>query len=135
MEELRCDSQAGGLPAGRRESGRLLATNTRPRHEERVNQYWLERGIETFLPCHRVRRRWSDRRKELWQPLFPSYVLVRIDAVQRGRAVQAPGFLWFVRGVGGAIAVDDSELEAICRALGSGLEYDSFPGAQLGDEV
>lgn len=135
MEEVPFDTEVRGVPTAAMGRDPWLAAYTRPRHEEKVKQYWIERGIETFLPCRRVWRRWSDRRRELSVPLFPSYVFVRIGAAERARAVQAPGFLWFVRGVGGPVSVDESELEAVRRLLASGLEYDPLPAAQLGDEV
>ena len=112
-----------------------LAAYTRPRHEEKVKQYCEERGIEVFLPCYRTWRRWSDRKKQLSLPLFPSYLFVRPQGEQRQRAVQAPGFLWFVHNRSGTVRVDAGELGAIRALLSSGLEFDPLPVAQLGDEV
>jgi transcription antitermination factor NusG len=113
-----------------------LAAYTRPRHEEKVKQYCDERGIETFLPCHQSWRRWSDRRKLLQMPLFPSYVFLRPQLQQqRQRAVQAPGFLWFVHNSEGPITVDQHELAAIRVALGNGLKLDPLPNIAVGDAV
>lgn len=112
-----------------------LAAYTRPRCEERVRRYCDDRGIETFLPTHQSWRRWSDRKKLLHLPLFPSYVFVRPDESQRPRANQAPGFLWFVHDRRGPVHVAETELAALRRVLASGLEFDPLPDARVGDEV
>src|SRR3989338_8202181 len=36
-------------------------------------------GVETFLPTSMERRLWSDRIKQLEQPLFPGYLFVRLS--------------------------------------------------------
>lgn len=112
-----------------------MAAYTRSRHEEKVKQHCEQRGIEVFLPTRQSWRRWSDRKKLLHLPLFPSYVFIRADEVERRRAVQAPGFLWYVHDVRGPLRVDGGELAAIRRLLASGLEFDPLPGAEVGDEV
>ncbi len=114
---------------------RWLAAYTRPKHECCVRQYCQEREIETFLPTYRSWRRWSDRRKLLELPLFPSYIFIRVDEMQRHRAVQAPGFLWFVQQQGRPVEVNEAELSAVRQLLVSGLEYDPLPEVQLGDEI
>lgn len=136
VEESPCDSQAGGLSACEgQDEACWLAAYTRPRHEDKVSRYCAERGMEVFLPSHRAWRAWSDRKKLLFLPLFPSYVFMRLSASQRLRALQAPGLLWFVRNQAGPVRVSARELDAIRRLLESGLAFDPLPGVQLGDEV
>lgn len=112
-----------------------LAAYTRPRHEHKVEDYFRQREWEVFWPTVRVRRAWSDRHKEVAAPLFPSYVFVRLTEAERRRAVQAPGFLWFVRNERGPAPVAAEELAAIERLLASGWRFDPLPAARLGDEV
>ncbi|MHB8736505.1 MAG: transcription termination/antitermination NusG family protein [Terriglobales bacterium] len=112
-----------------------LAAYTRPRHEVQVKRFWEESGLRVFLPTYHTWRQWSDRRQRLELPLFPSYVFVCMDLVQRQQAVLAPGFLWFVHDQHGPVRVDTQELEAVRTALASGLEYDAVPTSEIGDEV
>ena len=112
-----------------------LVAYTRPRHEQQVRQYCEERGMEVFLPCHWTWRRWSDRRKRLLMPLFASYVFLRVDERQRQSALQAPGMLWFIHNRFGPVRVNEDEIAAIRRLLDSGLAFDPFPLAQVGEEV
>ncbi len=112
-----------------------LAAYTRARFEEKFRSYCEAQGIEAFLPSYLSWRRWSDRKKLLHLPLFPSYVFVRVGEGERRGAVRAPGFLWFVRNHSGPVQVEEGELEAVRRVLTSGLAYDPLPDAQLGDDV
>jgi hypothetical protein len=48
---------------------------TKPRHE-RTAVYSLQKaGIGSFLPLTKKLRIWSDRKKYVEEPLFPSYLL------------------------------------------------------------
>ena len=116
-------------------TGIKLIPHFRSHYEHKVRDYYQQRGWEVFLPTYRSWRRWSDRRKLLDLPLFPSYVFVRLREADRYRAVQAPGFLWFVTQEGQPAIVDHQELQAIRLALNSGLQYDPLPTLHLGDEV
>ncbi len=112
-----------------------FAAYTRPRHEHKVECYFRQRDWEVFWPTVRSWRQWSDRRQAVAAPLFPSYVFVRLGDAERRRAVQAPGFLWFVRNARGPAPVAPEELAAVERLLASGWRFDPLPAARLGDEV
>ena len=133
--ESLCDSQAGGVLAEVESGPPWLVAYTRPRFEAKVETFCEERGIEVFLPCYQSWRRWSDRKKLLRLPLFPSYVFIRPDPVQRQRAAQAPGLLWFVHNRQKLVYPADDEISAIRRLLVSGWAFDPLPNVKVGGEV
>ncbi len=49
------------------------------RQEKAAHSEILGLGIESFLPTSPIRRLWSDRIKQLEQPLFPGYLFIRLD--------------------------------------------------------
>lgn len=51
---------------------------TKSNCEKKVNELLLKKGIEVYCPLNKVYRQWSDRRKQLSVPLFPSYVFVNV---------------------------------------------------------
>ena len=51
----------------------------RSRHEKKVHQLLLEKGVESSLPLIKTTRKWSDRKKIVKIPLFRGYVFVRIE--------------------------------------------------------
>ena len=48
-----------------------FALFVRPNHEKNVSYVLEQKGIENLLPLYRVRKKWSDRYKEVDLPLFP----------------------------------------------------------------
>ena len=55
------------------------AVYVRSRHEKKVHQFLLEKGVESSLPLINTTRQWSDRKKKVEIPLFRGYVFVKID--------------------------------------------------------
>ena len=51
---------------------------TKSNCEKKVNELLYKKGIEAYCPLNKVYRQWSDRRKQLSVPLFPSYVFVNV---------------------------------------------------------
>ena len=70
---------------------RWFAIRTAPRWEVRASSELSQRGLETYLPLCRVKRRWSDRTKIIDQPLFPGYLFGRFQTADRILVLQAPG--------------------------------------------
>jgi transcription antitermination factor NusG len=72
------------------------AIYTRPRWEKKVNTLLEAKGIESYCPLNRVRRKWSDRIKTIEEPLFKSYVFVKIDEEGRTNVRMTDGVINFV---------------------------------------
>lgn len=80
-------------------------------------------------------RRWSDRVKEVDQPLFPGYLFCRFDLHNRGPVLMTPGIQQIV-GIGRTpMPVEESEMESIRQALASGLPSQPWPYLELGQRV
>jgi transcription antitermination factor NusG len=93
------------------------------------------KGFEEFLPLYQSRRRWSDRFKWVELPLFPGYVLCRLNPEYRLPILTIPGVLHFV-GLGRVpVPIDDTEVAAIRRAVQSGLPVEPWSFLQVGHRV
>ncbi len=62
------------------ESGYWYVLYVRSRQERKVHQLLLEQEMESFLPIVKTISQWSDRKKTILKPLFPSYVFVKINS-------------------------------------------------------
>jgi transcription antitermination factor NusG len=111
------------------------AIYTRHQHEKSVAQSLTGRGFETFLPTYTTVRGWTDRKKMLSLPLFPCYVFVRTNLQRRSEVVSTPSVHSMVMFAGRPAPVPDLELEAIRRAVESGLPVVPHPFLQCGDWV
>jgi transcription antitermination factor NusG len=94
-----------------------FAIYSRPRWEKKVNQLLTEKGIESYCPLNKVRRRWSDRMKVVEEPLFKSYVFVKVSDDDRTGVRMTPGVINFVYWEGKPAVIREKEINAIKRFL------------------
>jgi transcription antitermination factor NusG len=55
------------------------AVYTKPRWEKKVAETLTKQSIENYCPLNKVLRQWHDRKKIVHEPLFTSYVFVRVE--------------------------------------------------------
>ncbi|MBC7874287.1 MAG: UpxY family transcription antiterminator [Ferruginibacter sp.] len=94
-----------------------LAVYTRPRWEKKVNQLLIEKGLESYCPLNKVRRKWSDRVKVVEEPLFKSYVFVKVNEKDRSTVRMTNGAINFVYWNGKPAVIKEKEIIAIRRFL------------------
>ncbi|OSZ80912.1 antitermination protein NusG [Chitinophagaceae bacterium IBVUCB2] len=94
-----------------------LAVYTRPRWEKKVNQLLQEKGVESYCPLNKVRRKWSDRVKVVEEPLFKSYVFVKVSDGDRAAVRMTAGAINFVYWDGKPAIIKEKEINAIKRFL------------------
>ncbi|MCX7832690.1 MAG: UpxY family transcription antiterminator, partial [Ignavibacteria bacterium] len=74
---------------------------TKPRNEKKVYQQIISKDIEVFLPLLQTVRIWSDRKKKIFVPLFPSYLFIHGNEDERLKAIQgtigAIGYLMYMK--------------------------------------
>ncbi|HVG17268.1 MAG TPA: UpxY family transcription antiterminator [Chitinophagaceae bacterium] len=89
------------------------AVYTRPRWEKKVNLLLANKGIESYCPLNKVRRKWSDRIKLIEEPLFKSYVFVKINEEGRTEVRMTDGVINFVYWDGKPALIKEREIQAI----------------------
>lgn len=105
--------------------GKLLKTGwyvlyVRSRHERKVNELLKESKLESFLPLIKTVRKWSDRKKVVELPLFPSYVFVKITSAKDFyKASSIDGACTFIRCSGQYSVVEEEEITRIKFMVGS----------------
>ncbi len=105
---------------------------TTARAEKRVEERLRQMGMETFLPLHRVKRRWSDRMKLVEIPLFNSYVFVRCSEPKLRELLLVYGVARIVFYLGRPAVVRELEIDAIKEFLVVAAEREIV---SCGDEV
>ena len=81
---------------------------TQARAEKKCEQRLGQRGVEVYLPTHKVVRQWKDRKKKVVEPLFRNYIFVRVDEQERLHVLQTPGIVRCVSFGGTPAEVDES---------------------------
>ncbi|WP_103071079.1 UpxY family transcription antiterminator [Aquimarina sediminis] len=70
----------------------------RSRHEKKVEKLLEENELESFLPMIETIRKWSDRKKIILKPLFPSYVFVKVKSAKDfNKALSIEGACAYIR--------------------------------------
>ena len=93
------------------------ALYTRPRHEKKVYNQLIEKGVVAFLPVVERVRQWKDRKKRVEMPLFNSYVFVRIDLKDRYYSLQTHGVVRLVSFGGNPASIPDWQIEQLQQVI------------------
>ena len=99
------------------EEKKWYALYTRPRWEKKVNDLLTRKGMESYCPLNRVRRRWTDRTKIVQVPLFTSYVFVHITEAEKGEVRFTDGVVNFVYWERKPAIIRNEEIELIKKFL------------------
>ncbi|HEY0433984.1 MAG TPA: UpxY family transcription antiterminator [Chitinophagaceae bacterium] len=99
------------------------AVYTRPRWEKKVDALLKEKGIESYCPLNKTKRKWSDRLKTIEEPLFKSYVFVKVCDQEKTAVRMTPGVVNFVYWNQKPAIIKEREIQTIRRFLN---EYDNI---------
>ena len=110
------------------------AIYTKPRWEKKVNSVLIRKEIESWCPLQLVEKQWSDRKKIIEEPLFKSYVFVRVTVAERTMVLMTDGVLNFVYHVGKPAVIRDEEIDIIKKYLAEKEATISIQSLQSLDE-
>lgn len=111
-----------------------FAMRVRTNYERTFSRALEFRGFSSFLPTYQKARAWSDRIKQIHQPLFPGYVFCHLNAQERVPALSAPGAMSFV-GIGTCPApIPEGEIESL-KTLINSFQVKPWPFLRLGQKV
>lgn len=111
------------------------ALRVRSNFERTSSEALQMRGLDTFLPSVKLRRRWSDRVKVIDQPLFPGYVFCRFDREDRINVMRAPGVVHVVGAGSEPQPVDPTEIEYVRTVVLAELAAKPHPFLKAGQHV
>ena len=94
------------------------AVYTRARCEKRVAEHLTRRDIENYCPLNKVRKQWADRKKIVLEPLFTSYVFVKVTEKEHIQLKKTDGVINLVYWLGKPAVIRDVEIDMIQRFLG-----------------
>jgi transcription antitermination factor NusG len=112
-----------------------FALQVRSQREANVADHLAGKGYELFLPLYKLRKRWSDRIKEIDTPLFPGYLFCRLNPEHRLPILKTPGVLHIVGFNHGPSPVDEHEICAVRNIVATGAPSQPWPFLEIGDQV
>ncbi len=93
------------------------ALYTKPRWEKKIHASLIKKNIESWCPVKRIENQWTDRKKKIDEPIFKSYIFVRIDIKNRTPVLMTDGVLNFVHYLGKPAVIRDQEVQIIKQYL------------------
>jgi len=112
------------------------AIYTRPRWEKKVNTLLTEKGLESYCPLNKIKRRWSDRLKTVEEPLFKSYVFVKVGDEEKISVRMTTGVINFIYWNKKPAIIKEKEIQTIKRFLNEYENVEVFPRElKLNDRV
>jgi len=83
------------------------------RTEFKANQLLNRDGFESYLPVIKVLKQWSDRKKWIEEPLFKSYIFVKVRRHQLYNVLQTPPIVTYVRFAGEPAVIHQRHIDLI----------------------
>jgi transcription antitermination factor NusG len=111
------------------------ALYTRHQHEKTVAEILRTKGVEVFLPLYASVRRWKDRSKLLYLPLFPGYVFVRGVLGHRLHVMTTPGVHMILSHGDRAAVIPENEIQAIRQTVEGNYQVEPHPFLKCGEKV
>ena len=106
------------------------------RHEKKVRDRLINDGFEPFLPLEKILKQWSQRKKWVEEPLFRSYIFVKIAAHEIANVLQIPGIVTYVRHVGKPAIIRQQHIDIIKKMLVTDTTFEvSSNKIELGSEI
>ncbi|MBC7873223.1 MAG: UpxY family transcription antiterminator [Ferruginibacter sp.] len=94
-----------------------FAVYTKPRWEKKVAAILDEMGIENYCPLNKVVKQWSDRKKVILEPIFKSYVFIRVPDAKKWELRSISGIINFVYWLGKPARIKDEDIHTIRKFL------------------
>lgn len=89
------------------------AVYSKPNREKKVLANLQEEGIECYLPLMKTLKQWSDRKKWIEEPLFKSYIFVKVSNIEFFSVLKLPGVVCYVRFGGKPQTIPNDQIENI----------------------
>ena len=102
-----------------------IALYTKPRHEKLVQKELEKKGLQTYLPLLKERRKWSDRKIWVEFPMFKSYIFVKAELKESIFILQTPGIVRIISFGEKIATLKESNIQAIRLMIEGG--YDPKP--------
>jgi transcription antitermination factor NusG len=97
---------------------------TRSRFEKKCTNFLSKNGVSVYLPLQKKMKVWSDRIKQVEEPLFPGYLFIQFSESERYRILNTPGIVRFVSFGGKYATVSTKQMAAIQKAISSDLDLE-----------
>jgi len=87
------------------------------KHERKVEKLLIRDGYECYLPLVTTLKQWKHRKKHVEEPLFKSYIFIRIKKNQIYDVLQTPSLITYIRFNGEPAVVPNDQILLIAELI------------------
>lgn len=91
---------------------------TKPRHEKKLAARLQSEGWMVYCPMQKTTKQWSDRKKVVEQPLFPSFIFIQCQDEIRDQVFEHASALRYLYWLSRPALVRAEEIQSIRHWLG-----------------
>ena len=91
---------------------------TKPRHEKKLAERLLSDGWMVYCPLKKVVKQWSDRKKVVEEPLFPSFIFIQCRDENRNQVFQYASAVRYLYWLSRPAEVRAEEIQSIQHWMG-----------------
>lgn len=110
---------------------------TKPRNEKKVARLLSDMGVEVYCPVREEIRQWSDRKKKVAEPVFRSYIFIKLEDYKKESAevLNTPGAVRFIWWNGKPGMVRAYEIQAIKDFLNDYKDVEITISLKEGEQI
>lgn len=109
---------------------------TKSRTEKKTCDLLTKKGVETYLPLNKQLKQWSDRKKWVEEPLFKSYLFVKISLKQYDLVLQTQGAVRFIYFSGVLATIPEVQVIQLKKILTENYEPEvCYSKLEIGQKV
>ena len=108
---------------------------THSRCEFKVAESLETIGIITYLPVQKIIRKWSDRKKEITSPLFPSYIFIYATEKERLISIENKEVVRCLTDAGNPSIIPSWQINSLKRMISTQSEIKIIEGTIIGQIV
>ncbi|MDQ7817750.1 MAG: UpxY family transcription antiterminator [Melioribacteraceae bacterium] len=112
-----------------------FALYTKPRHEFKALEQIRALSIEVYLPTIIVKKKWSDRKKKVEEPIFRGYIFIYADGHERLISIQQSSIVRTICFNGKPSIIPEWQIENLRRLLSEKPEVFVTDKIEVGAKV
>ena len=101
------------------------AVYTKPRNEKKAFDRLTKDGFEVYLPLISRIKQWSDRKKKVEEPLFKSYLFVKVSNIEYYNILKDPATVRYICFEGKAAPIRNEDITNIKKFLLTDYEIET----------
>jgi len=106
------------------------------RHEYSAEKLLIRDGFIPYLPVVKILKQWSDRKKWIEEPLFKSYIFVKVKKNQLYDVLQTPPIVSYVKFAGEPAIVHQKHIDLIKELIVNKTKFElSNQTVKIGENI